>query len=330
MYYDIRDIIKSRCSNIDSRRLTYFSNYFFTLVAKKLIPKNVSLESLIDNALEYAREIVYYDKSHPKYQELGPDVKGLRDPNDKKIYVRANLNEDLTEMVIYHEIHHATQTNPKNDEVGINQVDNYGRMLMEAQTQYFAEQVYCMMHQIPFEEIEIPSENLRMQPGGTIVSNLHNYEMHDTFLSKLAILLDVSKDYFVKINFLYQNDEGINDLQKRYNEVSSKYNINISFENIMKILDYVYVVDFMAYKDNSDKEIIIKGEETKEQYLIYDNFLARLSLKQQFNYIDYFDRNIISSLLDSGDLEKVKQFSKYIINNDTRKKLKEFITKYIK
>ena len=99
---------------------------------------------------------------------------------------------------------------------------------------------------------------------------------------------------------------------------------------MMKALDYIYVVDYTAYHENSDKENILKGKETQDKYIIYDNFRLKLSLKQQFSYMDYFDRNIILSLLDSGDLEKVKQFSKYIIDNDTRKMLKEFITKFIK
>ena len=328
MYYDIRNIIQSICPNIDSKRLSHFSSYFFTLISKKLIPKNIELEDLIDNALKYVTEIVLYDKNHPKYKELGPNVKGLRDPKDKKIYVRADLNEDLIEMTIYHEIHHAVQTNPENDEVGVNQKYSYGRMIMEAQTQYFAEQVYCMMHQIPFEDIEIPTEKLRMESGGTIVSNLHNYEMYDTFLSKLAILLDVSKDYFVTINFLY--DEGLKNLEKRYNEVRNKYNINLTFEGLMQILDYVYVVDFMAYKDNDDKEVILSDKETKEEYEIYKNFGSKLSLKQEFDYIYTFDKNIILSLLESQDNDKIVSFSKYIIDNNMRNKINNYIKSYIK
>ena len=41
--------------------------------------------------------------------------------------------------MIYHEIHHAAQTNRKNDRTGINQKGNLGRLILEAQTQYFAE-----------------------------------------------------------------------------------------------------------------------------------------------------------------------------------------------
>ena len=328
MYNKIKELIKSRCKDIDSKRLVYFTNYFFTLVTKKIIPKNIELEDLIDNAYEYVKDIVFYDENHPKYKELGPDVKGLRDPKDKTLYIRYNLDEDLQEITSYHEIHHATQTNPKNNEVGINQTDNLGRMIMEAQTQYFAEQVYCMMHQISFEDKMILTEKLRMQSGGTVVSNLHNYEMYDAMLSKLAILLDVSKDYFVTINFLY--DEGLKNLEKRYNEVRNKYNINLTFEGLMQILDYVYVVDFMAYKDNDDKEVILSDKETKEEYEIYKNFGSKLSLKQEFDYIYTFDKNIILSLLESQDNDKIVSFSKYIIDNNMRNKINNYIKSYIK
>ena len=74
---------------------------------------------------------------------------------------------------------------------------------MEAQTQYFAEKIYSEIHGVSFDEKRIPSENLRMINNGTVISNLHNYEMYDTLLNKLAIMIDVSKDYFVSINFLY-------------------------------------------------------------------------------------------------------------------------------
>ena len=79
---------------------------------------------------------------------------------------------------------------------------------MEAQTQYFAEKIYQEIHGVAFEERQIPTENLRMAGNGIVTSKLHNYEMYDNLLSKLAIMLDVSKDYFVSINFLYENNEG--------------------------------------------------------------------------------------------------------------------------
>ena len=49
----------------------------------------------------------------------------------------------------------------------------------------FAEEVYKIIHNVKFEERHIPTENLRMQSGGTIVSSLHNYEMYDNLLTKL-------------------------------------------------------------------------------------------------------------------------------------------------
>ena len=41
---------------------------------------------------------------------------------------------------------------------------------MEAQTQYFAEEIYEEMHGVKFEERKIPSESLRMASGGVVVS----------------------------------------------------------------------------------------------------------------------------------------------------------------
>ena len=72
------------------------------------------------------------------------------------------------------------------------------------QTIYFAEKIYQEIYEIQFEPRRIPSETLRMLGDGIVVSNLHNYELYDNLLSKLAIILNVSKDYFVSINYLYK------------------------------------------------------------------------------------------------------------------------------
>ncbi len=215
---EIKEYIRSKKENIDDTTLDYYANYFCVLSNNPQILGNNKLDNLIDNALLYASKIEFYDENSEIYKYLGPDCKGLREPKSKIIYIRGNLEEPLREMTVYHELHHAVQTNPLNDEVGINQESNIGRMIMEAQTQFFAEKIYEEIHDVNFEERDIPSENLRMQSGGIVTSALHNYEMYDSILSKIAIILDVPKDFFVSINYLYDNNKGLNKMKQVYDE----------------------------------------------------------------------------------------------------------------
>ena len=317
MYNQIKNIILSKKNDIDNQTLYYFTNYFYVLVERKLIPNEIKLEALIDNALYYAQEVVFYDENSDIYKKLGPDTKGLRDPETKKIYVRNNLEDPLREMVVYHELHHAVQTNRNNDEVGINQTLNVGRMIMEAQTQWFAEEVYKTIYNVDFEEKKIPSKQLRMLGNGTIVSSLHNYEMYDAILSKLAIILDVSKDYFVSINFLVDKDKGLKLLEARYNEKAKEKGIQLSFDELLYKIDYIYVVDYIAYKNGEDKNTVLSGRETEYAYEIYPNRGEKLSLSKQKEYIDYLDLTLVLALIDNGF--EYEEFSKYIIDNDRRK-----------
>ena len=118
---EVKNYIHSKKSNIDNTTLEYFTNYFFVLINNQQILGTNNIEKLIDNALLYASKIEFYDENSEIYKELGPDCKGLREPQSKVIYVRDNLAEPLREIIIYHELHHAVQTNPLNNEVGINQ-----------------------------------------------------------------------------------------------------------------------------------------------------------------------------------------------------------------
>ena len=279
MYEKIKKLISDKNNNLDNQTLMYFTNYFYVLVKDGLIPNGITLEDLIDNAIRYASKVEFYDENHRVYLENGPDAKGLRDPDTKTIYIRGNLEDPLKEITIYHELHHAVQTNPQNNEVGINQESNIGRLIMEAQTQYFAEKIYSEIHGVSFDEKRIPSENLRMINNGTVISNLHNYEMYDTLLNKLAIMIDVSKDYFVSINFLYKNNEGLKDLERKYNEARAKYKLPYDFEGLLLLLDYIYCVDLMAYKDNPDKQTILSGKETESGYEIHPEKYFKLSLQ---------------------------------------------------
>lgn len=323
MYEEIKELIRNRNNELDSQTLTYFTNYFYVLVKNNLIPKNIKLENLIENAMKYASKVEFYDENHRVYLENGPNIKGLRDPETKTIYIRNNLEEPLREMIIYHELHHAVQTNPNNNEVGINQESNIGRLIMEAQTQYFAEKVYSEIHGVEFEEKQIPSENLRMEKNGTVVSNLHNYEMYDSLLSKLAIMLDVSKDYFVSINFLYENNEGLKDLEAKYNEAREKYKLPYNFEGLLLILDYIYCVDLMAYKDNPAKETILSGKETEAGYEIHPEKYYKLSMQGQRQYMNRFDIDNFLALVKSGG--NFKDFGKFVVDNEKRQIISQFI-----
>ena len=313
---EIKNYICNKKNSIDDITLDLFANYFYVLSNNRQIIGNINIEKLIDNALLYASKIEFYDKNSEIYKKLGPDCKGLRDPESKIIYVRDDLDDSLKEIIVYHELHHAVQTNPLNDEVGINQESNIGRLIMEAQTQYFAEKVYQEIHNVTFEEKEIPSEELRMVDGGTVVSSLHNYEMYDSILSKLSIMLDVPKDFFVGINYLYENNIGINKLRQVYEEAQRSYNFPYEFEDFMYRLDYIYCVDLIAYIENPDKKTVLGGEETDTNYEIHPKKRKKLSLRRQFDVLDDIDRKYLLCLLDSN--ANYKSFSKYILNNEIR------------
>lgn len=323
MYEEIKALIKNKKNDIDEVTLTYFTNYFYVAKLKDVIPKERKLEDLIDNALVYASKVEFYDENHWVYKKYGKDVKGLRDSDSKTIFVRKNLSDDLKEMLIYHELHHAVQTNPLNNEVGINQVSNIGRMIMEAQTQYFAEVIYEEIHGVKFDEREIASENLRMLPNGTVVSCLHNYEMYDCMLSKIATSLDVSKDFFVSINYLGKENIGMKLLEQKYNEAKDKYQLPYDFNNFLYNFDYIYVVDLLAYAENKNKQLILSGEEPDDVYEIWPDKGLKVSLAKQRACIDSFDTNFVLALIENnGDYI---DFAKYIIDNNNRKIIGQYI-----
>ncbi len=288
-----------------------------------MIPKTITLDELIDNALYYAAKIEFYDENHPIAKENGKDTKGYRDSKTRTIFIRNNLEEPLKEITIYHELHHAIQTNKENDKVGINQESNIGRLIMEAQTQYFAEVIYQEIHSVHFEEKEIPSEQLRMLGNGTVISSLHNYEMYDNLLTKLSITMDLPKIYFVSINYLFKDNIGLKDLEQKYEESKRKYNLPYEFNHLLLILDYIYCVDLLAYKDNPEKRIILNGEETANAYEIHPHQGFKCSLQAQKININAFDSNNFLALLENGG--NFKSFSHYIIDNTNRQVIQQYM-----
>lgn len=271
-----------------------------------LIP---SKDKIIENVNTFVQNIVYFEDDNPDTLYLGRDCKGLREPKNKTIYIRNSLDQPLKDITTFHEFHHAAQTNPLTNNVGINQHDNVGRLIMEAQTQYFAELgLYCPLHSIePFEERCIPSSELRMDAGGTVVSRLHNYEQYDALLSKLALFLGVSKDFFVCINFAY--DEGMEVFKKLFDSLP---NPPFDFDLLLFTLDYYYVVDLIQYVDNRDKETLLSGGETRP----YPCF-GRLSRAHQYKLITAFDSEVHKWLKDI-DPERAKSFHRYILDDSLR------------
>ena len=320
---EIKQYILSKKRKIDSKTLEYYTNYFYVLSNHPEIIRDNSIFKLINNGLVFAKRLVFYDEKDPIYKELGPDCKGKRDESTKTIYVRKDLEEPLKEMTIYHELHHAVQTNPQNDQVGINQESNFGRMIMEAQTQYFAEKVYEEIHGVKFEEREIPSEELRMKRGGTVVSALHNYEMYDSVLSKLSIILEVPKDYFVGINYMYKDDEGMNKLRRLYETKREKYRFPYKFEDFMYGIDYIYCADVTSYTNNPAKETILSGKQTEERYGIHTNRGEKLSQDQQFAFMTDIDRNYLLSLIDHNG--NFQDYSKYVLDNGIRMQISQVL-----
>lgn len=324
MYEEIKQIIKNKKSDIDDETLTYFTNYFYVAKKRGVIPKKQELESLIDNALLFASKLVFFEEDSEIAKENGKEFKGVIVTEEKTIYVRKSLPDSLREITVYHELHHAVQTNPLNNKIGINQVGDVGTLIMEAQTQYFAEVIYEEIHGVKFEDREISSENLRMLPGGTVVSKAQNYEMYDCMLSKLACLLEVDKDFFVKINYLGANDEGLNILKNKYDEANEKYKFPYDFYNMLLKLDYIYVVDVNAYTNNTDREIILSGKETDTSYEIWPNVeKCKLSLGSQKAFIDYFDIYFMNCLCKNDG--NYLDFSKYIIDNQNRKIANDYL-----
>ena len=322
---EIEKILLFKKSDIDKVTLNYYTNYFYVLSNEPQILGNCNLEEIIDNTLLNANRLVFYGPDSIVYKEYGPDIKGLRRAKDKTIYVRDNLEEPLREMAVYHELHHAAQTDSTDPllPVGISQEDYYGRMIVEAETQYFCEKVFCKIHGISFEERSIKSEELRMLPGGSVVSNLHNYEMYDSILTKLSILLDIPKDFFVYINYRYKDFEGLDTLEALYNDATNKYNISISFKEYLEIIDYIYCVDYAIYTNSSDKDKLLNGEESATVYAIHYDYDEKLSLEKQKQKMNFIDSEFLVSLYENGG--DYKSFSKYIFDNKKRESLMDNI-----
>ena len=314
-YDEIVNILKKRKNDINPILLKYISNYLFVLFNRDVLPSSLDFDTLIDKLLYYISDIVFYGCNHEVYKQKGKDVKGFIDKKNRLIYVRDNLDDCMKEMIVYHEIHHAAQLNSLTNRVGINYKSNIGRLIMEGQTQYFAEEVYKTIHDVDFSEKDIPSEKLNMVEGGVVVSSLHNYELYDNVLTKLAIVLDVPKDFFVSINFMYDDNKGFELLKEKYILAKEKYNLSIDFDELMLLYDYICCVKVYSYIENPDKNVILSGGVTGV-HAIHPHKGMALSLKNQFCVLAHIDGTTLVDLtVNDGNY---KEYTKYVVDNYKR------------
>lgn len=323
MYDEIKKIILNFANDIDEESLTYFTNYFYAVLEMGVIPDGITLNELIEKTMKICSKIEFFDDEHWVRKEYGTSIKGLKDEETGKIYIYKFLPDFLREIMVYHEIHHLVQTNPDNNKIGINYTHCYGRLIMDAQSQWVAEQIYKLFHGCEFPIRLIPSEEARMLPGGTIVSDLNNYEMYDSMLSKLAIVLGVPKEFFVRINYLYKDNTGLKQLEDVYNRAYEAGKIEYLFDDLMFIFDYIYCVDLMVYRDNPDRNTILNGGTSSSKFLVHSDRCDYLSLELQKNCINRFDSSTFLSLLKSnGDYST---FASYIMDNSKRKIVEKYM-----
>ena len=175
------------------------------------------------------------------------------------------------------------------------------------------------------------------------ILNLHNIDVVE-FFKKISVTNqeENTKAYLAQLHAAYytRNIEKIEqisnklknkqpktlelkNLEAQYNEAKKKYKLPYSFEETLLMLDYIYCVDLIAYKDNPDKETILSGKETESFYQIYPEKGYKLSQQTQKGYINSFDVDNFLALVDSGG--NYKEFGRLVIDCEKRKIISQFI-----
>ena len=96
------------------------------------------------------------------------------------------------------------------------------------------------------------------------------------------------------------------------------------YEGLLLLLDYIYCVDLMAYKDNPDKQTILSGKETESGYEIHPEKYFKLSLHLQRKYMTGFDIDNFLALAESDG--NFKEFGKFVVDNEKRQLISQFLS----
>ena len=320
---NINKYILNIVPDIDQELLKYLTIYFTYIENNHLYPSILKLTDIIDTTLNNVRKIVYFDKSSPIVKAVGGDFLGITINEEQTIYINSEVNEQKKETTIYHEIHHAAQIkkdalikNPYDTLVGI-RFNNLGILINEAQTAYLADSIYESLHNIKNKYMVYPSTKFNMLPGGKIISNLSCYQLYDYLLTKLSYLLELPKDFFIKINYLNELDqnnypEGLTVLKEIYTKYQKMYNITLSFDKLMYQLDYIaYMYELTS--------------SNYEEGLYY--FTPHTSIPINFNHqIEMLimlglDKIFLTDTLREKNIDAYKRISNYTFKDKKVKKL---------
>ena len=320
---DIKNYILNKYLDIDEILLNYLITYFNYIDTYNLYPSNILLTDIIDTTLTNVRHIIFFDKDSDIAKAVGGDFLGITINEEQTIYINSQANEKTKETTIYHEIHHAAQikkdaliTNPYDTLVGI-RFNNLGILINEAQTAYLADSIYQEIHHNKSVYINYPSDKFHMLPGGTIISNLSCYQVYDYLLTKLSFLLELPKEFFIKINYLFELDDnnypkGLTVLKEIYNKYQTIYNIPLSFDNLMYQLDYIAYMYELTYSNY-------------EEGMYY--FSPHTSIPVNFNHqlemliMNGLDKVFLTKDLKEKNPEVYKKLSNYTFKNKKVKKL---------
>lgn len=320
---NINKYILSIVPDIDQELLKYLTIYFTYIENNHLYPSIIKLTDIIDTTLNNVRKIVYFDKYSPIVKAVGGDFLGITINEEQTIYINSEVNKQKKETTIYHEIHHAAQIkkdalikNPYDTLVGI-RFNNLGILINEAQTAYLADSIYESLYNIENKYMDYPSTKFYMLPGGKVISNLSCYQLYDYLLTKLSYLLELPKEFFIKINYLNELDqnnypEGLTILKEIYTKYQKMYNITLSFDKLMYQLDYIA---YMYELTSSNYE------EGMYYFTPHTSIPINFNHQIEFLIISGLDKIFLTDTLKEKNIDVYKKLSNYTFKDKKVKKL---------
>lgn len=315
-YEETKALVEYHLTDVDQELLYYYTNYFYVASIFSLLPKDESINELLKKANRFGRHLNIYDPTDPKYQNMGPNVKGYVrvEENCDSINIRKD-DKERQEKVIYHEIHHILQINTETLLVGISK-DYHLKLINEAATEYVSLIIYNYIHGIEEKEVDYLTEDIYMYEGGICRTSALSYQYFDNILTKLSIILGVEKTFFVQINYDYINGgERLMDmLAHKISEYNHQKNMGLKY-----LIELESLVDLINDITATFYHIYYNKPANIDFYYIRDNYhrLYCINPKELRYMVDALDTYLFELALEE---DKRRELIKYTINPDLKTK----------